>query len=77
MNIIKLAKDVWREDVSTMDLQNLERFAYLVRAEAHKEFMAVCEAEYKKYDEMVVEDDMGHDECCALIHLMRKLEKLK
>ena len=33
MNIIELAKGVWHEDVSTMDLQNLERFAYLVRAE--------------------------------------------
>ena len=33
MNIIELAKDVWHEDVSTMDLENLERFAALVRAE--------------------------------------------
>ena len=32
-NIIELAKDVWHEDVSTMDLQNLERFAAIVRAE--------------------------------------------
>ena len=34
MNIIELAKEVWHEDVSTMDLENLERFAALVRAEA-------------------------------------------
>ena len=33
MNIIELAKEVWHEDVSTMDLENLERFAALVRAE--------------------------------------------
>ena len=31
--VIELAKEVWHEDVSTMDLKNLERFAALVRTE--------------------------------------------
>ena len=55
----------------------LERFAALVRADLMKQVMDICEAEYKRYDEMVFEDDTGHEEATAMIHLMRKLEKLK
>ena len=45
MNIIELAKEVWHEDVSTMDLENLERFAALVRSEALEEAAKVCDTE--------------------------------
>ena len=81
MNIIELAKEaggtqgmdcLWR-----FIQPELERFAALVRADVMKQVMAVCETEYQNYDELVIEDDMGHEECVALIHLMRKLEKLK
>ena len=55
----------------------IKRFAALVRADLMKQVMDTCEAEYKLYDELVVEEDTGHEECCALIHLMRKLDKLR
>ena len=55
----------------------MERFAALVRADLMKQVMSACEAEYKMYDKMVKEDDAGHEEATAMIHLMRKLEKLK
>lgn len=48
-----------------------------IRADLMKQVMDTCEAEYKRYDEMVEQDDAGHEECCALIHLMRKLDKLR
>ena len=80
MNIIELAKEAGYDETSeTIPSfhQFLERFAALVRADLMKQVMDTCEAEYKLYDKMVEEDDSGHEECCALIHLMRKLEKLK
>ena len=89
MNIIELAKEAGfdvdeglfpfeaTEDKYIGTDRVLERFAALVRADLMKQVMDICEAEYKRYDEMVFEDDTGHEECCALIHLMRKLEKLK
>lgn len=58
-------------------IKPLERFAALVRADLMKQVMDTCEAEYKRYDEMVEQDDAGHEEATAVIHLMRKLEKLK
>ena len=57
--------------------ETLERFAALVRADLMKQVMDTCEAEYKMYDQLVVEEDTGHEEATAMIHLMRKLEKLK
>ena len=89
MNIIELAKEAGfslqpsmfphepTEDKYIGYEETLERFAALVRADFMKQVMDTCEAEYKLYDKMVEEDDSGHEECCALIHLMRKLEKLK
>jgi hypothetical protein len=67
------AREVWWQ-VCTHDL---ERFATLVRADLMKQVMDTCEAEYEMYDKMVEEDDAGHEEATAIIHLMRKLEKLK
>jgi len=55
----------------------LKALAALVRADLMKKVMSTCEAEYKRYDEMVEQDDAGHEEATAMIHLMRKLEKLK
>ena len=89
MNIIELAKEaglaklIFGEEngyttiETKCDLTKLDAFAALVRADLMKQVMNTCEAEYKLYDKMVEEDDSGHEECCALIHLMRKLEKLK
>lgn len=75
MNIIELAKEAgWTE--STWE-GFLTKFAALVRADVMNQVMDTCEAEYKLYDEMVEQDDAGHEESCALIHLMHKLEKLK
>ena len=64
-------------DIGLKGTQELERFATLVRANLMKQVMDTCEAEHDKYDEMIVEDDIGHDEAVAIIHLTRKLEKLK
>ena len=84
MNIIELAKEAGficvdgRATFARLDIHSqLERFAALVRADLMKQVMNTCESEYDKYDKMVEEDDMGHDEAVAMIHLMRKLEKLK
>ena len=83
MNIIELAKEagftIYDNERRAVEGEekNLERFAALVRADLMKQVMDVCEAEYKAYDEMVKEDDSGHEECCVLIHLMRKLDKLR
>ena len=51
--------------------ERLERFAALVRADLMKQVIDTCE------DEMVEQDEAGNEESCALIRLMRKLEKLK
>ena len=76
MNIIELAKEaglladdgeVWLSPYQ----EAMERFAALVRADLMKQVIDTCE------DEMVEQDEAGHEESCALIHLMRKLEKLK
>lgn len=47
------------------------------RAAEREKFMAVCEAEYNKYDVLITEEDTGHEEATAIIHLMRKLEGMK
>lgn len=76
--VIELTKEAGFPDASLFAHgRRIERFAALVRADLMKQVMDTCEAEYKNYDKMVEEDDSGHEECCALIHLMRKLEKLK
>ena len=80
INIIELAKKAGYDEQSETipSFQKfIERFAALVRADLMKQVMSICEAEYNAYDKMVEEDDSGHEECCVLIHLMRKLEKLK
>ena len=85
MNIIELAKeaDIYVAHLNKpmtdkeVRLSFLERFASLVRADLMKQVMDTCEAEYKLYDAMIEQDDAGHDECCALIHLMRKLDRLR
>ena len=84
MNIIELAKEagciygeVGQLPIWNISQTNLERFAALVRADLMKQVMAVCEDEYDKYDKMAAEDDMGHDEAVAMIHLMRKLDRLR
>ena len=84
MNIVELAKksgiqEWWGEPDECYDefCEMLEHFAALVRADLMKQVMDTCEAEYKKYDQLVVEEDAGHEEATAMIHLMRKLEKLK
>lgn len=89
MNIIELAKEAGfdvdeglfpfeaTEDKYIGTERVLERFAALVRADLMKQVMSACEAEHKKYDQLVVEEDTGHEEATAMIHLMRKLEKLK
>ena len=74
MNIIELAKEA---GMTVFVTESLERFAALIRADIMKPVMDTCEAEYKKYDQLVVEEDAGHEEATAIIHLMRKLEKLK
>ena len=76
--IIRMAKEACAPNQTfNSDPEWLERFAALVRADVMNQVMDTCEAEYKLYDEMVEQDDAGHEESCALIHLMRKLEKLK
>jgi hypothetical protein len=83
--VIKLAKeaDIYVAHLNKpmtdkeVRLAFLEKFAALVRADLMKQVMDTCEAEYKMYDKMIDEDGVGDEECCALIHLMRKLEKLK
>jgi len=65
------------EGICIVDQDEVNAFAALVRADLMKQVIDTCEAEYKRYDEMVEQDDAGHEESCALIHLMRKLEKLK
>ena len=86
MNIIELAKEAgaikryWgevKEGFAFQSDEQLEAFAALIRADIMKPVMDTCEAEYKKYDQLVVEEDAGHEEATAIIHLMRKLEKLK
>ena len=74
--VLRMAKEAGLDCYGT-PLGAVERFAALVRADLMKQVMDTCEAEYDKYDKMVEEDDMGHDEAVAMIHLMRKLEKLK
>ena len=83
-DVIELAKeaglaltDHGHPEGYAMFCERLERFAALVRADLMKQVMGICEAEYNAYDKMVEEDDSGHEECFVLIHLMRKLEKLK
>ena len=73
-DIIELAKEA---GMTVFVTESLERFAALIRADIMKPVMDTCEAEYKKYDQLVVEEDAGHEEATAIIHLMRKLEKLK
>jgi len=78
--IIRMAREAGAYkncDVWQMNAELFERFAALVRADLMKQVMSACEAEYKKYDQLVVEEDTGHEEATAMIHLMRKLEKLK
>ena len=89
MNIIELAKEAGfdideglfpfeaSEDKFIGTERTLEAFAALVRADLMKQVIDTCESEYKMYDKMVEEDDAGHEEATAMIHLMRKLEKLK
>ena len=87
MNIIELAhricwrykhsKDPHHSSTYTFNESTLQQFAKTIRADLMKQVMNTCESEYDKYDKMVEEDDMGHDEAVAMIHLMRKLEKLK
>ena len=55
----------------------IDKLFDLVAAHERKKFMAVCEAEYKKYDALITEEDAGHEEATAIIHLMRKLEAMK
>ena len=52
-------------------------YEHAIAAAERKKFMAVCEAEYKKYDELITEEDVGHEEATAIIHLMRKLGAMK
>jgi hypothetical protein len=79
--VIELAKEAGMLSINDRgmygDFVNFERFAALARADLMKQVMDTCEAEYKMYDKMIDEDGVGDEECCALIHLMRKLEKLK
>ena len=77
MNIIELAKKAELPCQHPDWIEGYERFAALVRADLMKQVMDTCEAEYDKYDKMIVEDDMGHDEAVAMIHLMRKLDRLR
>ena len=85
MNIIELAKeaDIYVAHLNKpmtdkeVRLAFLERFAALVRADLMKQVMDNCEAEYKAYDELIVEEDTGHEEATAIIHLMRKLDRLR
>ena len=77
-SVIELAKESGFGNLVSMPwIKGLERFAALVQADLMKQVMSICEAEYNAYDKMVEEDDSGHEECCALIHLMRKLDKLR
>ena len=74
INIIELAKEAGIDTgkrFGCVSLKSLERFKALVRADLMKQVIDTCE------DEMVEQDDAGHEDSCALIHLMRKLEKLK
>jgi hypothetical protein len=81
MNIIELAKEagLLADDEAWVSphQEAMERFAALVRADLMKQVMDTCEAEYKMYDKMIDEDEVGCEECCALIHLMRKLDRLR
>lgn len=70
--VAEMAKEAgFGESFAEVYEQRLERFAALVRADLMKQVIDTCE------DEMVEQDEAGHEESCALIHLMRKLEKLK
>ena len=83
MNIIEIAKEAGfdideglfpfeaSEDKFIGTERTLEAFADLVRADLMKQVIDTCE------DEMVEQDEAGNEESCALIRLMRKLEKLK
>lgn len=81
--IIRMAREaelysyLWGGDINQQSLEALERFAALVAAHEREKLMALCEAEYKKYDELITEEDAGHEEATAIIHLMRKLEGMK
>lgn len=87
MNVIDLAhricwkykhsKDPHHSSTYTFNDTTIKQFADLIRADVMKEVMAIGEAEYKAYDELIASDDAGHEEATAMIHLMRKLEKLK
>lgn len=61
--------------------ERLVRFAALARKDERSktltEVMEIGSAEYDRYNKMVEEDDSGHEECVAIVHLLRKLEKLK
>ena len=75
MNITELVRESGiydgREGLMWCSKEQLERFAALVRADLMKQVIDTCE------DEMVEQDEAGNEESCALIRLMRKLEKLK
>ena len=75
MNITELVREAGiydgREGLMWCSKEQLERFAALVRADLMKQVIDTCE------DEMVEQDEAGNEESCALIRLMRKLEKLK
>lgn len=75
--IIRMAREAGIGALTEYGKEALERFAALVAAHERKKFMAVCEAEYNKYDELITEEDAGHEEATAIIHLMRKLEAMK
>ena len=76
--IIRMAREagLW-PGVTDVFPKELERFAALVAAHERQKFIALCEAEYSEYDELVREEDIGHEEATAIIHLMRKLEAIK
>jgi hypothetical protein len=65
------------EERDSMWLAQMEFEEKRVRADLMKQVMDTCEAEYKMYDKMIDEDGVGDEECCALIHLMRKLDRLR
>lgn len=74
--IVRMSREVWGEQ-SILPFNELELFAAIVKADLMKEVMDACESKYKLYDRMIEEDGYGHEEATAMIHLMRKLEKLK
>ena len=75
--IIRMAQQAGIAHAAGIYMEHLERFAALVAAHECKKFMAVCEAEYNKYDALITEEDAGHEEAVAIIHLMRKLSAMK